>query len=482
MADAILFRPKFLDYTIKPFPIPWGLLYVGSSLVNAGYSVKIIDELTHPHWQDLILEELKHQPIFVGVSSMTGKQIQYGLTFSAFVKKHSQLPLVWGGVHPSLFPEQTLKNENIDFVAKSESEATIIEFMNYLEGNQMIDSVKSMGFKDKDRIHINGDRPYADLEHLPRLQYSLIDIDRYTGKRFGSQRSFELCTSRGCPHHCGFCYNMTQYNGTWRSMSIDHIFENLCELIDHYKIDGLTWREDNFFVSRERVREIAERMIREKIDLKWHADCRIDYVDSYDDSFIALLKRSGCHTLTLGVESGSNSILKHINKNITREQVLRAKDKLSKHGIYQNYHFMLGFPNESEEDVNETIDLIYELMKKNRYFGEICGPSLYTPYPGTTLFAESLQKGFHPSETLEGWIDMDWHSLRLPWVTGKRSQVIEDIAWNIMGMSQKNMRTYFKMKFYLLAKFNLHIRCFEKKIYPLFKKFQDSMAGITRSQ
>ena len=482
MADAILFRPRFLDYTITPLPIPWGLLYIGSSLMNSGYSVRIIDGLSHPDWRELFLEELKHGPMFVGVTSMSGKQIKYGLEFSAFVKEHSRLPVVWGGIHPSLFPEQTLKNRDVDFIAQGESEETILEFMNHLEGKQAISGVRGMGFKDKDAIHINKNRPPADLDHLPRLDYSLIDIERYMGRRFGSRRSFELCTSRGCPHNCGFCYNMTQYGGIWRSMSIDHIFDNLHELIDNHKIDGLTWREDNFFVIRERVKEIAQRMIREKINIKWHADCRIDYVDGYDDSFLDLLKRSGCHTLTLGVESGSDSILEQINKGITRDQVLRVRDKLSRHGIYQNYHFMFGFPDESEEDVEKTVDLIHELMRKNPHFGAICGPSLYTPYPGTMLFEKSLQKGFHPPETLEGWIDMDWHSLRLPWITGKRNKVIEDTAWNIMGMSQKNTRTYFKLKFYLLAKFNLHIPCFEKNIHPWLKKVQDSMAGITRSR
>jgi anaerobic magnesium-protoporphyrin IX monomethyl ester cyclase len=482
MADAILFRPKFLDYSITPFPIPWALLYIGSALVNSGYSVTIIDELAHPCWQDLVLEELKQQPMFAGVTVMTGKQIKYGLAFSDFVKKHSSIPLVWGGVHPSLFPEQTLKNRAVDFIVKGEGETTIFEFMKHLEGQLPLDRVKGMGFKEKGTIYINEDRPLADLDFLPRIHYSLIDLGRYTGRRFGSRRSFELCTSRGCPHHCAFCYNRIQYNGTWRSMSIDFVFENLHELIDRFEIDGLTWREDNFFVSRKRVADIAERLIREKINLKWHADCRIDYVDDYDDHFIQLLKESGCHTLTLGVESGSDTLLKHINKGITRDQVLRVKDKLSRHGIHQNYHFMLGLPEESEEDVYKTVSLIYDLMHKNRYFGEICGPSLYTPYPGTALFEESLRKGFRPPETLEGWIDMDWHSLRTPWITGGRKRVIEDIAWNAMGMSQKFVAPYFKYKFYLLAKFHLHIPCFEKKIYPRLKKFQDSMAGITRGR
>jgi anaerobic magnesium-protoporphyrin IX monomethyl ester cyclase len=469
MADVILFRPKFLDYSVEALPIPWGLLYVGSSLSESGYSVRIIDELTHSNWKNTILDELKNRPKLVGISAMTGKQIKYGLQFSAFIKERSSVPIIWGGVHPSIFPEQTLQNKHVDFIAQGESEETILEFMQHLDGKKDIKGLKGIGFKEKDTIHINKKRPFSNLDNLPRLDYSQIDVERYIGKRFDSQRSFELCTSRGCPHQCRFCYNLNYYQNRWRPLSVDKIFNHLYEIIDTYQIDGLTWREDNFFVDRKRAQKIAERIIEEKIKINWHADCRIDYINGYDDSFIALLKKSGCHTLTLGAESGSNRILEHINKGITREQILRAKEKLSRHGIYQNYHFMMGLPGETDEDIKKTIDLIYTLMHKNKYFGDICGPSLYTPYPGTALYGESLKKGFEPPEILEGWIDMDWHSLRLPWITGKQRKTVEDIAWNIMGMGQKPVHTYFKWKFYLLAKYNILIPCFERKIFNILK-------------
>ena len=112
------------------------------------------------------------------------------------------------------------------------------------------------------------------------------------------------------------------------------------------RIDCITWREDNFFVNKTRVEEISKRIIKKNINIRWHADCRIDYVSDYDEEFMSLLKKSGCHTLTLGVESGSNKILKSINKGITREQIIEVKEKLTRHKIYQNYHIMMGLPEE----------------------------------------------------------------------------------------------------------------------------------------
>jgi len=462
MANVILFRPKFSDYKVQTLPIPWGLLYIASSLIKEGYSVKIIDELINPNWQNMIQNEIKQKPKLFGISCMTGKQIKYSLNFSSFIKKHSDIPVVLGGVHPSILPEQTLRNEYIDFVVKHEGEETIIELMKSFEEKQDLEKIIGLGYKRNNKIFVNKDRPLIKLDNLPCIAYNLIEVDRYIGKRFGSQRSFELCTSRGCPHQCKFCYNLNYNKCTWRSLSVDKIFDNLYEVIDKYKIDCITWREDNFFIDKKRVKEIAERIIREKINIRWHADCRVDYVYNYTQDFIDLLKRSGCHTLTLGVESGSNKILKSINKGITQEQVIKVKEKLTKNKIYQDYHFMMGFPDETDEDIKQTIDLIYKLMRSNKYFGGICGPSLYTPYPGTLLYKKSLTKGFSPPKTLESWINMDWHTLNIPWIKGKPRKVIEDIAWNIMGIGQKFVRNYFKFKFYLLAQYNLHIPCFEK--------------------
>ncbi|MBN1270834.1 MAG: B12-binding domain-containing radical SAM protein [Candidatus Aminicenantes bacterium] len=473
MADVILFRPKFFNADVRPLPAPWGLLYVGSSLTSKGYSVKIIDELLHTDWRKQVLEEIEKKPTFFGVTSMTGRQIKHGLEFSGFVKKYSNIPVVWGGIHPSLFPEQTLRHETIDYIVKGEGEETVIELLDHLKNKSKVEKIRGLGYKKNNQIFLNQNRPFPQLDDLPDINFSLIDVNRYTGKRFGSRRSFELCTSRGCPHRCAFCYNVHYYRCTWRTKSIDRIFKALHTLIDTYDIDGLTWREDNFFVDKKRVQKIADRIVKENISIKWHADCRIDYVYFYENSFMELLKKSGCHTLTFGAESGSNTILESINKGITREQILEVKKKMSKHHVYQNYHFMMGLPDETEEDINKTIDLMYLLMKNNPYFGEICGPSLYTPYPGTALYEKSLAKGFEPPQSLEGWINMDWYALNLPWIQDKRRKTVEDIAWNVLGMRQKKLRFYFKWKFFLLAKYHLLIPCFERNIYLRLKKGKD---------
>jgi len=108
MTDIILFRPKYTKDKNYIAEIPLNLLYV-SSFLEKKYSIKIIDELITPDWKGIVKKEISDKPLLAGVTSMTGHQIGHALEFSKFIKEHSNVPVIWGGVHASLLPEQTLE-------------------------------------------------------------------------------------------------------------------------------------------------------------------------------------------------------------------------------------------------------------------------------------------------------------------------------------------------------------------------------------
>jgi anaerobic magnesium-protoporphyrin IX monomethyl ester cyclase len=472
MSDIVLFRPKYTDENITQRSVPWGLLYVSSFLVKEGYTVSIIDEIATPDWERMILDEIKSHSILFGVSSMSGVQIKYGLIFSQFVKRHSDIPIVWGGVHPTILPKQTLENENIDFVVIGEGEETIIELVRALEGKQSLNSVKGLAFKQDGEIFVNDERPPLNLDNIPDLPYNLIDINLYLYERFSRKRVVELITSRGCSFRCRYCYNQSFNKSKWKSLSIDNIFNNLNKVIHDYSVDGIMWLEDNFFLNKRRVREIAQKIVKEKIDIKWGAECRVDFIYNFSQEFIDLLKRSGWYSVTLGAESGSNRILKYINKGITREQSAEAHKKLTENGIHQNYFFMIGFPEETDEDILQTMRLIYEIARKGKYVDNIILSS-YTPYPGTGLYDECLMKGFKQPQSLADWIKMDFHRLNLPWFTELKNKRIESISWNTRGLKKKFglvVYKYFVFKLYLLIKFRITFPSFEKVLYTKYRK------------
>ncbi len=127
--------------------VPIGLLAIATPLDIAGYRVKIIDQFIDRNWKDMLREELAQKPICVGISVKTGPQIRYALEASKLVKKDGNVLVVWGGIHPSLLPEQTLQNENIDIVVQGEGEETLYELVKALEHGEPLGNIRGIWYK-----------------------------------------------------------------------------------------------------------------------------------------------------------------------------------------------------------------------------------------------------------------------------------------------------------------------------------------------
>ena len=128
--------------------IPMGLLCIATAVVQEGYDVKIIDQRIEPRWRSMLERELREDPICVGISSMTGPQLRYALEISKIVKDYGNVPVVWGGIHPTILPDQTLRNEFIDFIVQGEGEETFLELVQALEGKKPLGTVKGICYKD----------------------------------------------------------------------------------------------------------------------------------------------------------------------------------------------------------------------------------------------------------------------------------------------------------------------------------------------
>ena len=471
MTDVILFRPLSDDYGFTEITLPAGLLYISSYLVNYGYSVKIIDEIVNRSWKKDIIDELKQKPSIVGISAMTGKQIKYGLNFAKFIRQYSDVPIVWGGKHPTIFPRQTLNNGLVDFIVKGEGEETLLELARCLEGYGEIESIKGLGYKKNGKIVINDDRDLINLEDTPDTPFHLLDMGKYVRKTNSGNKMLEFYTSRGCPYNCKFCSEGILHKRKWRVHSIDRVLADLKLVIDKYKVDFVYWRDDNFFVDKERARKIAERLIEKQMNIQWAADCRIDSFLNYEQDFINLLKRSGCQALAFGVESGSNKILSRINKGITKEQVLGVKNILIRNKIVHSYTFMLGFPYETEEDIIHTINLIVELAKGN-FFLDAIYISFFTPYPGTELYQESLEYGYISPNNLESWSKMNWNELNLPWISKEKRVIFNRLLRNIWGIKKVKLRKYFLYKLRIYLNYNIAIPAFEYLIWKFLRRLE----------
>lgn len=434
MADVILFRPtEVYSEAMSSHRAPLGLLYLASEIAARGFSVKIIDTETTKNWEEALGSAMEETTLLAGIGVMTGYQIRGAIDFANAVKRIRQVPVVWGGLHPSLLPEETLRHDAVDIVVIGEGEATLADLAETMRNHDSPDGVCNIVYKrNGEIIHTRPAGHFLKMDNLRLPDYRLVDVEYYANQKRSymgdRKRCLDLNTDRGCPNRCGFCYNLRYNSRRWRGMSAEKVLDVVAEMVNRYRIDAINFTSDNFFVNKERVRAIAAGLIERKLNLTWQADMRIDTFLYYDDALLSLIKRSGCAELTFGVESGSDKILQLICKDIRVEDVLMAHARALDFGFRVNYHFMIGFPDETAADIKATASLIYKLSKKEGV--TLFGPAIYTPYPGTPLFDKSVQLGFRPPKNLEEWTTYDFHSLpNFPWFSWSHKRYLIEVQY-----------------------------------------------------
>ncbi len=402
--------------------IPLALLHIASSLKQEGFSVRILD---------MRIEDYHHfqvgNPVFVGISCMSGLQIKYALEFARFVRmQNPSCILVWGGVHPTLLPEQTASNDFVDIVVRGESELIIKDLANALALNRPIDGVAGITYAINGAIKSNPDGKIIDLDAIPvALPYELLQMDKYPAFRSGR---FHVQTSRGCPHRCGFCYNSIFNKNRWRGKSAKRVLDEIEYIVKKYPhikiIDPI---DDNVFVDEFRVKEICNGLISRKLGVQWRANCRFDYLSNYDKDFLQLLEKAGCVELDFGGESGSNRLQQLICKDVTAEEMVRSVGNLQRWApsIEPYVSWMSGLPGETDEDLAETFNLMDELKKvnpKTQHFGIF----VYTPFPSPVT--KYLPPEYTSPQSLEEWGGVEVFQFSPPWHSKKRIEKLHAIS------------------------------------------------------
>jgi len=328
------------------------------------------------------------------------------------------VPILWGGIHPSLLPQQCLKENYIDFVIVGEGEETIIEFVQRLIKKESLDAVLGLGFKNGDQIKINQTRSLIkDLDEWP-LDFSLLDMEKFVYKLDKFKRVIAYKASRGCPFNCAFCYNKAFNQSRWRAWSVDRVVKDIEFLKEKYKIDAIKFYDDNFFVDKNRPLEILR-----KINLPSHLEVRIDIID---DSLTRELKKLRVFDLLIGAEAGSDRILSMVNKRITVERIFSAVRSLAKYNVSACYSVIVGLPSETKEEFEATIDLLYKIYKIHPEATFTLGA--YMPYPGSLMYNMAIKAGFKPPEKTEDWGKMDRFrkDFSSPWIDGGQVWVIRE--------------------------------------------------------
>lgn len=375
------------------FELHLGLLWMAAYLIKDNWKVHILD----CRWQDYRNFDYR-DVLFVGISSVTGVQILNGLDIARYVRKmNPEIPLVWGGPHPTIMPKQTLESELVDIVVIGEGEKTVCELANFFCGYGKLESILGIGYKKDDNIYINPPRPFLDMDEIDYLPYDIFDADMY-----GFSEALPYHSSRGCPYECTFCHNRVVNKRSWRRQSAERVLDILEKWIAVYRPKYVNFYEDEFSIDRKRVEKICKGFIARSFNVKWYATDRMNTFSRCDDELLKLIKMSGCERLAFGVESGSEKVLQHIKKQITIDNIFETVNKCKKFDIVPVISFIMGFPSEDEEDRKKTIKIINEL-KRLYPRADINGIFLYTPYPGTQIFEEAVEYGLQSPKCLKEW-------------------------------------------------------------------------------
>ncbi|MBT4850338.1 B12-binding domain-containing radical SAM protein [Candidatus Parcubacteria bacterium] len=390
--------------------LPMGILCVGSTLKKAGFEVELINinEKEINKTTDYIVEQ---DPLYVGISVMTGIQTQHSATLSKKIKEKKNIPIIWGGIHPSLLPEQCLGEDYIDYIVISEGEISIVELTEKIIKNETPSEVLGIGYKKDGKPEITPSRPFiTDLDQY-RLDFSLLDLEKFIFPLGKYKRVIAYKSSRGCPFNCAFCYNNIFNKNKWRIWSVDAVVEDIKFLKDNYNIDAIKFYDDNFFVNKNRALEILE-----KIDLPSHLEIRID---SINDEIAEKLKKYKVFDMLIGVESGSDRLLQLIDKRFTVDKVMESVRILGKYDLPAAYSVIVGLPTETKEEFESTIDLLYKIYGVHPQAVFTLGA--YLPYPGSKMYDFAIENGFKPPSKTEDWgkIDRFRKDFNSPWVNVK---------------------------------------------------------------
>lgn len=354
---------------------------------------------------------------FVGITSTT-------ITINAAIKTAEEckraLPstkVVFGGVHPSVMPDEVLSHKCVDFVVRNEGEMPMLELV---EGKPL-DQIKNLSFKREDRIiHNQPQELIKDLDEIPFPAYDLMPIEKYYPAVGSYKRlpAMSVIATRGCPGQCTFCYKV--FGRTLRTRSAKNIFEEVVELHKNYGINEIAFYDDTFTTFRPNVKEFCTLLIDSGLKISWTCFSRVDCIDK---ETLELMKKAGCHQILYGVESADKKILKNIKKGIDLEKVRLAVKLTKEAGISPRCSFMIGNPGETKETIEETINFALELDPDLAMF------NITVPFPGTVMYEWAKQNGMLLTENWDDY-DLSKQVMRLSTISNEELQGYYAAAYN----------------------------------------------------
>ncbi len=378
--------PPVVEDSTGVFP-PLGLLSVASYAEDCpGWEVEVIDcQAEGVGHEEMEARLAKSAPDVIGIQVMTFTLIDAFLVVKASRRALPEAIIIFGGPHPTLFPIESAAMEEVDIVVAGEGEYPIRGILNAIRDGKPVENTpavvtkKTIGRPPPALTYIQN----LDELKMPARHY--LDQSLYTSVLASQRRITTMMSSRGCPCKCTFC-DRPQMGKAFRKQSAERVVNEMTHCVEDHGIGEIIFYDDTFNMDRKRVHAICDLIMERGLVVDWDIRARID---SMTPEIIKKLGMAGCKRIHYGVESGSQRQQKLLKKNLNLSKVKDIFEITRNEGIETLGYFMIGLPEETEEELNQTLEMMTTLCMDYAHV------AIYTPYPGTDAYRTALESGMY---------------------------------------------------------------------------------------
>ena len=381
--------------------MPQGLLYLGSAIHNSGHQVEICDEALFASHDEFVNHIINCKASIIGFSVYSvPSQLKKIQNLCHLIKQNDSTKLIiWGGWHATLYPRYSILNENVDIVVKGPAEAVICELLNCLEEKKPINKIESLLFIENGKIIETKNQTLTDDNLFPKLNFDLIEIEKYLNKHDINRGILQYITSRGCHGGCKFCVMSKIFKRSFFKKPREAVISELKTLYKNYHIKAIHFSDDNAFRNNQEAKELCEiiESVTNGHNIPWRCATRVDTLSRTSDEVFTRLKESKCKGFSIGIESGNNRVLQLMHKQTTVTQINKAITSLSKFGFDNNlFFFLFNYEGETNQESMDTI----KLACKVRLLFKNSDIALYNYYPIMSNNSWIVKDGFNEEDDL----------------------------------------------------------------------------------
>jgi anaerobic magnesium-protoporphyrin IX monomethyl ester cyclase len=385
------------------FQTPYGLLSLGAQALRAGHQVKVFN-LSAFAWTRVEEVIARLDADVFALSCWTANRRGVGLTVREIRRRHPRAHIVVGGPHATPLPREVMRHfPEIDTLCEGESEGSFMEVVERLDRGDSPAGVPGTWYRSGGEV-----LQAAHRESIRDLD-SLASPHEYFDTHI-------FMTSRGCPWACTFCGAESSWGRGFRANSVPYVLGALEQAIARARVKMLQIKDDTFTTNKKRVLELCRGIRARKLKFLWSCDTRVDVLN---EELLYEMRLAGCQRLSLGVETGSPTILKNIDKKITVDEIVAAAEMAKKYGVHVRFYMMLGNRGETAQTFRETLDFLARAKPHQYIF------SCLSVFPGTHDFHDAERAGWLERER---YFKDDFQELKVPFDASEETTALLN-AW-----------------------------------------------------